>query len=698
MATPNSVWGIDIGQSSLKGLKLTEMDGQLTANELDLIEYPQLLSEEGANPAQIIRQALDEFLGRHSLGGAMVAVAVPGQSGFTRFVKLPPVELKKVPDIVRFEAEQQIPFPINDVIWRWQIFTDPNSPDIQAGIFAMKKGDIHEMLGHFTDVQVKVDLVQMAPLALLNFMVHDEQVAPDGATLLADVGAAKTDLVVSDGPRIWTRTIQIGGNHFTEALAKAFKLSFAKAEKLKRTAATSKYARQIFQAMRPVFADMAQEIQRSVGYYMSMRREARFRKVLGLGNGFRMPGLQKFLEQQLNIPVVRIDTYNHLKAGGQASPAALDENVLSFAVAYGLAVQGHGLAQVDTNLLPDEIVRRRIWGAKRPWFAAAAALLLAATAGPLYRAWTDRSALGDSPDFRQAQNVVSSLGRLQSEYSQLQGQGPQEEQQVNKYKQLFGYRSFWPAMLEMISATVDATATDQRMLSMYVEASNDQQRQQALDQMRAKPREQRQMVFIDSIEPTYYADIGKVDLAALVRGAPGAVAAGAPAARAGPAAAAPVETRRGYVIKVAGRTPLPVAPAVRLLEQMRGKSQEAAKGLAGLATVVQVESTPLQSRAGAQGAAPGGLPGGGGMPAWARMAESPDEEDSGTGGRSPYGGAAANTPQGPANPDPLLRDEDKSKDTSFVIAWLVAVDGDGVTPVASANQPPGGGAAATAGE
>jgi len=671
MATARSVWGIDIGQSSLKALKLTEADGQLQVEALDLVEYPQLLSEEGANAGQLIRQALDGFLARNNLAGAMVAVSVPGQSGFTRFVKLPPVEPKKIPDIVRFEAEQQIPFPINDVIWRWQSFTDSNSPDIQAGIFAMKKGDIYEMLGHFDDVQVGVDLVQMAPLSLLNFIVFDEQVASDGATLLADVGAAKTDLVVSDGPRIWTRTIQIGGNHFTEALAKAFKLSFAKAEKLKRSAATSKYARQIFQAMRPVFADLAQEIQRSVGYYMSMRREARFRKVLGLGNGFRMPGLQKFLEQQLNVPVVRIDSYKHLKATGSTSPAALDENVLSFAVAYGLAAQGLGLAQVNTNLLPDEIVRKRVWGAKRPWFIAAAALLLVALAGPLYRAYVDRKALAESPTFRQAQEVVANLGRQQSQYTQLKGRRPQEEQQINRYKQLFGYRDFWPSIMQMISRTIEHTAQDQRLVDFYASATSDQQRQQALEQIKAKPRAQREMVFVESVESAYYDDVSTVDLEAQVKGDRSVAAA---RSRSG-APVDPTAIKRGYVIKITGRTPLPREAMVNMLVRMKEQTQKEGKAF----PIIQVKATaltPLTSRQGAA-AGRGSQMGPMGMDYNALLRGMEAEEEEG------YAPKGPGEPKGPANPDPLVRDEDKSDDTYFVFAWLVTVEGDGVTPASA---------------
>ncbi|KPK85790.1 MAG: pilus assembly protein PilM, partial [Phycisphaerae bacterium SM23_33] len=205
------MWGIDIGQCALKALKLRNVAGELRVEAFDIIEHPRILSQPDADREQLILNALEQFLARNNLVGSKVVIAAPGQSGFARFVKLPPVEPKQVPEIVRFEAEQQIPFDMHEVIWRWQAFTDPNSPDIEVGIFAMKRRDVAEALERFNEVGITVDLVQMAPLALYNFMDFDEQAAEEGATLLVDVGADKTDLVVADGPRIWTRTLQLGG-------------------------------------------------------------------------------------------------------------------------------------------------------------------------------------------------------------------------------------------------------------------------------------------------------------------------------------------------------------------------------------------------------------------------------------------------------------------------------------------------------
>ena len=473
MATARTAWGIDIGQCAIKAVKLARAEEGLTVEAFDVIEHPQILSEEEADRRLLIRAGLDQFLSRNSIAGSTIAVAVPGQSSFTRFVKLPPVEPKRIPDIVRFEAEQQIPFPIEEVLWRWQTFHDPDSPDVEVGLFAMKRTDVAEMLGYFEEVAMPVDVVQMAPLALYNFMTFDEQLATEEATLLVDVGADKTDLVVADGGRIWTRTIQIGGTSFTQAIERAFKLRFAKADKLKRSAATSKYARQIFQSMRPVFSDLVQEIQRSVGYYASLHRDTRFKRLVGLGNGFRLPGLQKFLEQNLNIPVVRIDSFNKLQLARGVHAASFAENVLSSAVAYGLAAQALGVCRIECNLLPEEIAAKRVWAKKRPWFAVAAAIFLASLCGSAYRSYVDRQALGQTHDLATAEDNVRQVKTRADEVMELEKMGRGEQKQLDDELELYAYRRYWPEAQHMVYAAIDGIATDQRLLLDFAKQRNE---------------------------------------------------------------------------------------------------------------------------------------------------------------------------------------------------------------------------------
>jgi len=683
MAKVRTVWGIDIGQRALKALRLRAADGELEVEAFDIVEHPQILSQPDADSQQLIRAALEQFLSRNSVAGCTVCVSVPGQSSFTRFVKLPPVEPKKIPDIVRFEAEQQIPFAISEVIWRWQTFHDADSPDVEVGIFAMKRTDIAEVLDHFSAVGIDVDIVQMAPLALFNFMAYDEQASEDGATLLADVGADKTDLVVSDGPRIWTRTIQIGGNNFTEAVVKAFKLSFAKAEKLKRTAASSKYARQIFQAMRPVFADLVQEIQRSVGYYTSLHREARFKRLIGLGNGFRLPGLQKFLEQNLGMQVVRIDSYKKLRPAGSVNTPVFTDNVLSFAVSYGLALQGLGQAAVETNLLPSQIVRARQWARKRPWFAGVAATILAILAVHLFHNYRDRSQMSASQDLNRASAIANELKTVQNEYGKWVTQGQQEMKQAAEIFDLYRYRDYWPRLQVLISKGIAAQAIHQQLLTQYALAQTKEDRQRALDKISSIPRSSRRMFFLEKMETTYRDDVGQA----------GSSAAGSGVTGGG---------RRGFEIRITGRTPLTQTAANPFLRAIFRTWQNLAQTDAfPSVSVVDYGVVDFLGSAASGGglragrAAPGRYAGkamGGGKYGPARGGPS-GKYGPGTAtpardfGAPPAAGQEQQKPVAQL-PDPLFPDnanEDMAKDTRFLIKLVVSID-----EPASAEESTGG--------
>src|ERR1700730_3247943 len=155
MAIQPGVWGIDLGQCALKALRLeVGEDGGVVATAFDYVEHPKILSQPDADPDQLTREALEKFLSRNSIKGDLVAISVPGQSGLARFVKLPPVEEKKIADIVKFEAKQQIPFNLDEVVWDFQkigsgMVTDGFALDTEIGLFAMKRDLIARSMQHF---------------------------------------------------------------------------------------------------------------------------------------------------------------------------------------------------------------------------------------------------------------------------------------------------------------------------------------------------------------------------------------------------------------------------------------------------------------------------------------------------------------------------------------------------------------------
>lgn len=679
MAAPNTAWGIDIGQCALKAIKLRkEESGDLMVDAFEVIEHSRVLSQSDVETNLLVQSTLEEFLQRADLTDSTVSVSVLGQGSFSRFVKLPPVERRKIPEIVRFEAEQQIPFPLDEVTWRYQTFQQEDSPEVEVGIFAMKSIDVNEMLAVFNNAGLGVDVVQMAPLALYNMMLYDGQIVPDGATLLADVGAEKTHLVVTGGPSPWVRTIQIGGNNFTEALVKSFKLSFPKAEKLKRTAASSKYARQIFQVMRPIFADLVQEIQRSIGFYTAMHRDIRFKRLLGTGNGFRLPGMQKYLEQNLNMPVERIDSFEHLSApSGQFA-----DNALSFGCSYGLAVQGLGDAPIQTNLLPEEIIRQRLWDKKRGWFVAAAAALLITLGLFVFRSYADYSkfkAPKAAENLRRAREMVTVMKQWDQEAGKIRGNLEKELSEIHQHLKYRAYTKTWPSINNAIAQAVYHTTkvrqqeqevlrefkladtqrrvqlaqnlqTDQakfEALAMVPEVPGDAEvsrlRQRLTDGLKGKPRGLRELLVVEQMQSTYMPDL---------------------AAQTEVAISGNEKERRGFKIVLTCRMPTNQSEAVAAISAFRTRLQ------------TSIDADPMLKMLGD-------------LPQPRYLSRGVTLEDTSSGGLSatpapgmgpigPRPGMGGPGMAGQGGSDPLFPEESLGQDVQVELTMFVAVVDDGV--------------------
>jgi len=384
MAKTNAVWGIDIGQCALKALRCT-LDGDgstIVADKYDVVEYPKILSATDADPEELVAEAIQTFLSRNEVAGDKVAVSVAGQSGLSRFFKPPPVDVSTLPDIVKYEVKAQIPFAIEDVIWDWQqmggTVVDGRTVDAEIGLFAMKRDAVFTALRPFDDAEIDVDFVQLSPISIFNVVCHDligelpdpenfDPENPPPSTVVMSIGTDTTDLIVTNGIRMWLRNIPIGGNHFTKQLSREMKLTQAKAEHLKRNARASENPKAIFKAMRPVFTDFVNEVQRSLNFFQSNEKSAELSKVLLLGNAAKLPGLRQYLAKQLEIEIGKVSGFEKLTGSDVTSQKSFQNNLLSFASCYGLCLQGLQKAQLKTNLLPREIVVKRIIEAKKPW-------------------------------------------------------------------------------------------------------------------------------------------------------------------------------------------------------------------------------------------------------------------------------------------------------------------------------------------
>ena len=493
MAHPKAAWGMEIGAAAIKAIRL-ERDGEgVRVTDFAVVPHKKILSTPDVDQDELTRLSLGQFISQNDLEGEHLVVSVPGHSAFARFAKLPPVEPKKVPDIVKFEAVQQIPFPIDQVEWDYETFTSEDSPEVEVGIFAITRERVQKRLSLLGELDIAPAALNLSPVAVYNAMVFDHDLAKrKGAVIYLDIGTHATDVIVAEAGRCWIRTFPLGATHFTEAIAKAFKLSYAKAEKLKQEAAGSKYAKQIMQAMRPVFSDLLQDLQRSIGYYQTLHRETTLNLMVGLGATFKIPGLRKFLGQQLQMQVLRLDEYKKIQVAGREA-SSFAQAAVGLATAYGCALQGVGLARIDVNLVPVDSLRADLWRHKAKWFGAAAAILTLGAFTTLIRPVTDGGAMNPDGPPPVVLQVLATAEQLQREYQDLSQQANVGFAAEN-LRRLTDYRRVWPYLMHDAAAALAATNPQPELLSGDVE------------KIKAVEPKQRRLVELEHLDGTYVFD------------------------------------------------------------------------------------------------------------------------------------------------------------------------------------------------
>lgn len=508
-AETGTVWAIDIGNSSLKALYLSTERGVVEVIGFDNIRHGKILSGSNVTDAEreeLIALSLRKFVNKYDLSMDEIAISVPSQNSFARFVNLPPVEEKRIPEMVKFEAVQQIPFGINDVQWDWQLMSEPNSPEIKVGIFAIKNDVVNSALEHFNREDIQVSYVQMAPMALYNYLLNDrpDMVTSDSqATVILNIGAENTDLVVCTKSAVWQRCILIGGNAFTKAIADTFRLDFEKAEKLKRTAPVSKYARQILQAMRPVFTDLASEVQRSLGFYNSSNPNTKIVRIVALGGGTKLRGILKYLHQTLQIPVERPDAFKRLGMGPGVSPAKFHENVSDFGIVYGLALQGLGLAKIESNLLPRNVARSMAWASKGRYFIAAACMLLATALLCFARTGVEKMNYNKNAQVRQKiASVFRAVEEPIKKYSDETKKGEEADVKINKEFEPFKYREIVPLLHETIISNLPNERNNPKQAELYKAFTKGD-----VETIKKIPREQREQIFVTGMTIYFTNDL-----------------------------------------------------------------------------------------------------------------------------------------------------------------------------------------------
>ena len=352
--------GIDVGAQAVKVVSL-EAQGP-NVNLVGFAHHPFncSLSHTTDDVDEIVRTELANC--RASIGSVRGPVFA-SLSGSTyvmyRAIEAPAGYLERNAgrrDAFKAVAEYEIPFPLDVMAWDHQVFRKADRASGNLALTAIRKEAQARDVSNLTGAGLKVKGLTSSLLAVCNAMIYDLSLTPESdGVILLDVGAHKTDIAVIHKGNVELRQSPIGGDTFTEAIAKTFNLPFAKAERVKLSAASSKHARQILRAMRRAFADFVNRIQLYVRHYVSLHRNTSFERIIALGKGLHLVGLQKFTQGKLGLglatEMTKLEGFNRLSI-----PPTFAERFRplagQFATAYGLALQGLGLAPLEFNLMP----------------------------------------------------------------------------------------------------------------------------------------------------------------------------------------------------------------------------------------------------------------------------------------------------------------------------------------------------------
>jgi type IV pilus assembly protein PilM len=341
-------------------------------------------SMEASRTAQT-RVAVGDLARRLKLDKGKARYAISGQAVFTRFVKLPPVQDDNIEQLVTFEAQQHVPFPLQEVVWDYELIE--GATDKEVVIVAIKSESLDEINSAVNDCGLGTAEVDVAPMALYNAF-RSTYGQPDEPILLIDIGAKTSNLLYIEGRRFFTRSIAIGGAAITAAIAKEYNIPFAEAEHQKisnglvalgggHTEQLDEAVAALAMVIRNALSRLPAEIARTTNYYRSQHGGSAPRRVLLAGGGANLPYTLEFFNEKLNLPVEYFNPVRNLAIGKGVDPAVIQREGHLMGELVGLGLRGVGKSEINIDLVPAVVEQARAAERRKPFFIAAAAVLLA---------------------------------------------------------------------------------------------------------------------------------------------------------------------------------------------------------------------------------------------------------------------------------------------------------------------------------
>jgi len=381
MLNSKSFLAIDFGAGSLKLAEFEQNDaGGLRLKQYGVKSLGLEGSQEAGREAAILK-ALQELLAEKSFGSRQSNVCAPGFHVFSKFVKLPPVDASKVTQIIRYEAQQNVPFPLDEVVWDYQILGTSAAGELEVLLVAVKSEIIEGLFRVGEAAGLRIKLVDVSSAALCNaFRYNYGEV--EGCSMLLGIGAKTSNLLFFEKGKVYSRSINLGANSITQDYAHEAKTHFPEAEtaKLEKGSVSlggayeepeDQQAAAIAKIARQVMTRLHIQVNQTIQFYRSQQGGSAPERLYLSGGASIMPYTAQFFAEKLNLPVDYFNPFLNIEIGPGLDLEELSKHAHSFGEVVGLGLRDLAHCPVELNLMPKSSIQRQEFARKKPYLIAA---------------------------------------------------------------------------------------------------------------------------------------------------------------------------------------------------------------------------------------------------------------------------------------------------------------------------------------
>jgi type IV pilus assembly protein PilM len=458
MAAPARILSLNLGSQTIGLAEFrTLSSGGLTLKSYRLREMDA--AGEGMHYAQV-QSVLPQMLNELQIKSGNVNYAVPGQSVFTRFVKLPAVEEEKIEKIISFEAQQNVPFAIDEVVWDYQLVGGGADEQIQVVLVAIKSDLLDEINHAVESAGLRTSIVDVAPMALYNAFRYNYGDL-SGCSLLVDIGARTTNLLFIEPGKIFSRSVPIGGSSITAAIGREFDEPMAAAESRKKrdgfVSLGGAYAEpsdpdvtRVSKIVRSTMTRLHAELMRSISHYRAQQQGSAPTRVFLCGGSATTPYMREFFNEKLQLPTEFFNSLRNVAVIDSLNVSELSRSAHLLGELVGLALRTATTCPMELNLRPASVVRRQQLEKRRPFFILAAACCILALLGwSLYYA---RGAHVAQRATERIQEKVDTMRGAEAQLDKLKKQVASLDSLATPLIEAINDRSFWLEIIEDLNA------------------------------------------------------------------------------------------------------------------------------------------------------------------------------------------------------------------------------------------------------